>query len=54
MGYERLIAGVFVGAGALILIWKGEIATGASLLSVMVGFFIGEKNGARTSSQNSS
>lgn len=45
---RRIVAGVFVGAGALLLIYKGEIALGASLLSGMLGFFVGEKNGERS------
>jgi hypothetical protein len=46
MGYERIVAGVFVGAGALLLIYQGQTAVGAGLLGTMVGFFVGEKNGA--------
>lgn len=45
--YERIIAGVFCGAGALILIWKGHITEGALILGTMLGFFVGEKNGQR-------
>lgn len=47
MNYQREIAGVFVGCGALLLIYLGEITAGVSLLGAMVGFFIGEKNGER-------
>lgn len=47
MNTERVIAGIFVGAGALVLIYKGEITAGVGLLGTMVGFFVGEKNGAR-------
>ena len=47
MNTERCIAGVAISAGALLLIWKGEIASGVALLGSMVGFFMGEKNGAR-------
>lgn len=45
----RAIAGLFAGAGALILINQGETAVGASLLAVMLGFFIGEANGRKQS-----
>jgi hypothetical protein len=48
MGYERIVAGVFVGAGALLLIWQNQVAVGAGLLGTMVGFFVGEKNGQAT------
>jgi hypothetical protein len=47
MDYVRMIAGGFAGAGALILIWKGEISAGVAILSTMVGFFVGERNGAK-------
>lgn len=47
MNYQREIAGIFAGAGALFLIYKGEIAVGATLLSAMLAFFIGEKNGQK-------
>lgn len=47
MDTTRVIAGVFVGAGALMLIYKGEITAGVGLLGTMVGFFVGEKNGAK-------
>lgn len=45
--YERLVAGFFAGAGALILIYQGEIAVGATILSGMLAFFVGEANGKR-------
>jgi hypothetical protein len=47
MNYQREIAGVFVGIGAIVLIWKGEVTLAGALLSGMMGFFIGEKNGQR-------
>jgi len=47
MNKLRAMAGFFVGIGALLLIWKGEIALGASILSGMLGFFVGEHNGYR-------
>ena len=51
MNYQREIAGVFVGCGALLLIWVGEISAGVGLLGAMVGFFIGEKNGERKAAE---
>lgn len=51
MNVERVIAGVFVGAGALVLIYKGETTAGVGLLGTMVGFFVGEKNGARNATK---
>lgn len=47
MNVERCIAGVFVGAGSLLLIYLGEFAVGAGLLGTMVGFFVGELNGKK-------
>jgi len=44
----RAIAGCFIGAGALLLIYQGYIAEGSTLLGTMVGFFIGEANGKKT------
>jgi hypothetical protein len=43
--YLRIVAGSFVGAGAICLILKGEITAGVALLGTMLGFFVGEKNG---------
>jgi hypothetical protein len=51
MNTERVIAGIFVGAGALLLIYRGDTAVGAGLLGTMVGFFVGEKNGARNATK---
>lgn len=51
MNVERVIAGLFVGAGALVLIYKGETTSGVALLGTMVGFFVGEKNGAKNASK---
>ena len=47
MNYNRLIAGVFAGAGALILLYKGENTAAVAILSSMLAFFVGEKNGER-------
>lgn len=50
--YERAIAGIFGGAGALLLIYKGEITAGTAILSAMIAFFVGEKNGQRKVTQD--
>lgn len=47
MGHEREIAGVVTGAGALLLIYQGNIEAGVAILAGIMGFFVGEKNGAR-------
>lgn len=54
MGYERTIAGVFAGAGALLSLYLGvtcnrqELITGGLVvLSGMMAFFSGEKNGMK-------
>ena len=47
MNWPRIIAGIFAGSGALLLIYRGEITAGVSILSAMVGFFVGEHNGIR-------
>lgn len=47
MNYSREIAGIFVGASALLLIWQQQYSLAASLLGAMLGFFIGERNGER-------
>ena len=47
MNGERIVAGIFVGAGALLLIWQGQYTPAVALLGAMVGFFVGEKNGQR-------
>lgn len=47
MKYLRLMAGAFVGVGALMFIFKGEYAVAAGLLGSMLGFFIGEYNGKK-------
>lgn len=47
MDVPRVIAGIFVGSGALLLIYLGNVTEGATLLGVMVGFFVGENNGKR-------
>lgn len=46
-GYLRAMAGGFAGAGALLLIYIGEVPAGVALLATMLGFFIGEANGRR-------
>lgn len=53
MGYERIVAGAFVGAGSLLLIWQGQITPAVALLGTMVGFFVGEKNGQQATKTQS-
>lgn len=53
MNQLRLVAGFFVGTGALILLWKGEYVAAVGLLGTMLGFFVGEKNGQRSVSSTS-
>lgn len=43
----RAVAGIFCGFGAILLIYKGHIAEGCTLLGTMIGFFVGEANGRR-------
>lgn len=52
MNHLRLMAGAFVGTGALIFILKGEYAVAAGLLGTMLGFFVGELNGQRASTKD--
>ena len=54
MNYNRLIAGIFAGSGALLCIWqgleKGEpylVGIGTTILSGMMSFFVGENNGIK-------
>ena len=47
MNNERLIAGFFVGAGALMLLWQGQTHEAMYLLVALLSFFVGEKNGVR-------
>lgn len=49
MNIPKVIAGVFCGAGALLLIHEGYITEGAMILSTMLAFFVGEANGKRIS-----
>lgn len=48
MNHLRFMAGAFAGTGGLLLIYVGELAAGVAILSSMVGFFVGEANGAKT------
>lgn len=52
MQYLRAIAGFFMGAGALILIYQKEYTAGVGLLSMMGGFFIGEANGKKAKEES--
>lgn len=45
MNWNTLCAGIFAGFGALFLLYKGEIAAGAAILSGMLAFFVGDSNG---------
>lgn len=47
MNWEKLTAGAFAGAGALLLIYKGYIAEGCTILGTMLGFFVGDWNGQK-------
>lgn len=44
---HKAIAGIFVGAGALLLIYQGEYLAAGPLLGAMLGFFVGDTNGKR-------
>jgi hypothetical protein len=52
--YEKLVAGAFAGAGALVLIWKGYVTEGCMILSSMVAFFVGDVNGQRKAENKTS
>lgn len=47
MNYNKTIAGVFVGSGALLLIYMNHFTEGCTLLGGMLGFFVGESNGKK-------
>lgn len=47
MNWPRIIAGVFAGSGAIVLIIKGNVTEGVAILMGMLGFFVGEHNGYR-------
>lgn len=51
MNYHRLLAGAFCGAGALILLWRGEYTAGVGILGTMLGFFVGEANGKKSAKE---
>lgn len=51
MNYTRVVAGVFAGTGALLLIWRGYVTEGCLILSTMLGFFVGEHNGEKKAAQ---
>ena len=50
---EKLIAGVFAGSGALMLIYQGYIAEGCTILGTMLGFFVGDWNGQKKAQETS-
>jgi len=47
MNLPRAIAGIFCGAGSLLLIYNGYIQEGMTILVGMMAFFVGEHNGYR-------
>lgn len=54
MNNERVIAGIFTGAGSLLAIYLGTITPdpilttgGLVILSSLMAFFVGEKNGSK-------
>lgn len=47
MDYPRCIAGIFAGAGGLLLIYEGYVTEGSMILTAMLAFFVGEANGQR-------
>jgi len=47
MDVPRVIAGVFSGSAALILLYQGHITEGGMIVSAMMGFFVGEHNGQK-------
>lgn len=51
MNGERIVAGLFCGVGAILLIYRGNVAEGCAILGAMVGFFVGEANGKRATTQ---
>lgn len=51
MNVPKAIAGIFAGAGALLLIYEGYITEGGMILTTMLGFFVGEANGKRITNQ---
>lgn len=53
MNYPRAIAGIFCGAGALLLIYMEHVTEGVTILAAMLGFFVGEANGERKANTGS-
>lgn len=51
MNNERIVAGIIAGAGALVLLYQGHHEPAVAILSSMLAFFIGEKNGQKKASQ---
>ena len=52
MNHSKEIAGIFAGAGSLLLIFMGHTTEGVIILSTMLGFFVGEVNGQRKATEN--
>mgnify|MGYP001061800599 CR=1 FL=1 len=51
MNIEKVVAGLFAGSGALLLIYQGYIAEGCTILGTMLGFFVGDWNGQKKSKE---
>lgn len=43
----KAISGIFLGSGAMFLIYLHQYTAGVALLTLMGGFFIGESNGRK-------
>ena len=52
MNRSKEIAGVFTGAGALLLIYLGHVTEGSVILGAMLGFFVGDVNGQRKAAKD--
>lgn len=52
MDYARITAGIFSGAAALLLIYQNHYEPAIAIVSAMLGFFVGEKNGARNTAKD--
>lgn len=47
MNHGRLVAGMFAGTGALILLYLEHYEAAIAILSSMMSFFVGEQNGKK-------
>jgi len=48
--FARIVAGFMAGAGAIALIMAGDTTEGALILTSLIAFYAGEKNGTRKGS----